>query len=404
MWFEIKLAFRFVFFRQKGFYTKAKFFTIATIAISVAALLVSLSAFRGYIKILSERYSDSSSHIIVSDPYNSVDDLKLTVNNVLDDTLKDSKYFGYLELIVSSQKGIRGLVFEVVEDKIFKDVVLLSRYMKKGSPDCVFKSDRTVIVGSAAAELLSLDIGSPLKVLYAGKGFSNNAKEVTVCGIVDFGLYDLDSRFAYISIQTGSLLFPEARFDSSVKLRLKSDVNLAASAATLSQDLPPGVKVRSWKDINYSMFEAVKMDRLVIFFILSVLIAVSIFNVLATLILLVRELKIDISILQVLGLSMKRVLRIFFMKSIILGLSGFVAGVTLWGTVLFIIQKWGIIVLPKDVYLVSSIPVEVGLVDLVEVLFVVLLFSCAGSIFPLIKLKKNINNEGLSYGIKGYRA
>ncbi|MBN1114251.1 MAG: ABC transporter permease [Oligoflexia bacterium] len=404
MWFDIKLAFRFIFFRQKGFYRVARFFTIGTIAVSVGALLVSLSAFRGYIKILSKRYLDSSSHIIVSDQNLEINSLKDDVVKFARGTIKDAKYFGYLELIAASSSGLRGVVFEVLEKGAFDSVVRIEEYMKEGKPDCIYKSNGAVIIGSAISDILSLKVGDTFKVLYAGSNSGRSASEVTVCGIVNFGLYDLDSRFAYTSIDTASVLFPNADFHSSLKVRLKNDSDLEDTFLLLRAGFLPGVRIRTWKDINFSMFEAVKLDRFVIFFILSILIAVSVFNIITTLILLTRELRIDISVLQVMGIGIKRFLRIFFIKSLMLGVTGYAAGLVLWGLVVFIVGRWGVVVLPEDVYLVSKIPVESGWGELFLVLFVVVFFVCVSSLFPLFSLLKKLKREGVVYGIKGYGA
>ncbi len=395
-----------MFTKPRGFYKAARFFTIGTIALSVAALLVSLSAFKGYLEVLKERYIDSTSDIVVSNEYarNYDGGLKEKIADILGQDLSSAKYFGYLELLVSSSKGVRGLAFEALEEGSFEKVVPIEKYLKLGNANCIFKESSSVIVGVATAEIMDLKLGSPLNVVYSGSNMENSKKTLTVCGVVDYGLYDLDSRLAYISLETGRGLFPEAMFGSSVKIKLMPDVPLDATASRLENDLSIGTRVRTWQDMNYGMLESVKLDRLVIGFVLSVLIAVAIFNIIATLFLLVKELRGEISMLQVLGLSTVRVIRVFFYKALTLGLLGYLFGVGLWFLSIEAVRKWGIITLPADVYLVAKIPVEIGLFDLLLVLVVVVFFVCLGCAVPLFSLFKRFKKEGVYYGVRGQSA
>ena len=406
MLFEIRLALRLLFTKPKGFYKAARFFTIGTIALSVAALLVSLSAFKGYLDVLKERYVDSTSDIVVSNEYGHYYEggLKQKVSGILENDLSDAKYFGYLELLVSSSKGVRGLAFEALEDGSFEKVVSIKRYIKAGDAECIFRNKGGVIIGTASASIMGLDLGSKLNVVYSGTNMENSQRSLKVCGIVDYGLYDLDSRLAYISLDTGRMLFPEADFSSALKVKLTPKASLEDSAAKLEDVLSIGTKVRTWKDMNYGMLESVKLDRLVIGFVLSVLIAVAIFNIIATLILLVRELRSEISMLQVLGMGTVRVIRVFFYKAMILGVMGYVFGTGLWLLSIEAVKKWGIIALPADIYLVSQIPVGVGALELLFVLFVVLFFVCLGCAVPLFSLFRRFKREGVYYGIRGQDA
>ncbi len=404
MLYEIKLAFRFLFVRPKGFYRVARFFTISTIAISVGALLLSLSAFNGYLKVISQRYLDSTSHITVSDMYGRKLDTRSDVIKILGDKLEDAKYSGYLELLVSSEKTIRGLGFEVLEKGSLDKVLEVQKYMQDGTADCIFSTAKGVLIGSSAASVMGLTMGSTVKVLYSGSELNRGPKALKVCGIVDFGLYDLDSRFAYISADTGRYLFPEANFDTILRLKLVSDRQLNRSMELLHKGLYPGANIKSWKDIHYGIFESVKFDRMVIFFILSVLVAVSVFNVIASLILLVREMRPEISVLQVLGLNMKRLMRVFFFQSLFLGLGGYLLGILLWVLSVLLVQKWGIVVIPKEVYLVSQIPMYIRVFDVLHVLAIVILFVSLASILPLMHLFRRFSSEGVYYGVRGQSA
>lgn len=403
MFFDFTLATRLVFKKQKGFYNKARFFTIASIAISVAALLVSFSAFRGYTNVLTKIYKDSGSDIIVSDTSYSVTDLKSIVKNI-DDRILDLKYFGFLELICAGKSNIRGVIFEAVEKGIFENKIInIDIYVKEGTYNSIFESN-SVMIGSVLAELLGVKLGDTIKVFYIDGKNNNETKELKISAIFEYGLYDVDSRFAYISIETGSFLIPNSLYDNSLKIKVKNQNNTFLVADKLRTNLPTMINVKTWFDVNYSMFKAVEMDRRVIFIILTVLIAVAIFNVLTTLILLVRELKVEISILQILGMKVSRIVKLFFFKAIVFGLSGYLIGISIWLLLIFAVNKWGIIFIPKDIYLVSKIPVAISFFDIILVLCVVLFFSILGAVIPAINLNYKIKKEGVIYGTSSYKA
>ena len=403
--FELRIALKFLFVKPRGFYRIARFFTIATLAISVGALLVSLSAFEGYKKIISERYLDSSSHIIASKRFTSIGGDKQKVLEVLQNDVKAVAYSGYLELMLSSPKGLKGAAFQVAEPSSFDNVIPLSKYMEQGTADCIFQGENKAIIGSALAETFQLKKGDTISVVFLQSNMEGQKKSGTqklyVCGISEFGLYDIDSRLCWISSNTAQRLFPGADFEASMKIRLMDKVDLDTATFKLQEALGHAYEVRSWKDINYGMIESIKLDRIVIFFILGILIAVAVFNVFATLIILIREMRVEISVLNILGLNAKRILRMFFMQSLILGLSGYVFGLVLWLLSLWSIKNWGIINLPKDIYLVSQVPIGVNLWDLFSVLFMVLLFVSLASVAPLMHLFRKFKKEGSSYGVKG---
>lgn len=394
--FELRLAVKFLFVKPRGFYRIARFFTIATLGISVGALLLSLSAFEGYKRVISERYLDSSSHIIVTKRFSNDEDIKEKVNGLLGKDVKASAYSGYLELMLSSGRGLKGAAFQVAEPASFDSVIPLSKYMKQGAPKCIFEGKDGVIIGAALADDLGLKVGDTVGIIYL-----RSTRKLHVCGISEYGLYDIDSRLCWISYATAKSIFPEADLMASLKIRLNDTVDLDAVTPKLQESLGYAYEARSWKDINYGMLESIKLDRLVMFFILGVLIAVAVFNVFATLVILIREMRKEIAVLNVLGLNTMRTLSVFFIQAMILGLSGYFTGLIMWALSLWAVRSWGIINLPKDVYLVSQIPVGVSVLDLVYVLLMVVAFVSLASAVPLMHLFNKFKKEGSTYGLKG---
>ncbi|HOW16762.1 MAG TPA: ABC transporter permease [bacterium] len=394
--FELRLALKFLFVKPRGFYRLARFFTIATLGIGVGALLLSLSAFEGYKKIISERYLDSSSHLIVSKRFDSQEDVKQKVLSVIGKDVQAISYSGYIELMLASDAGIKGSAFQVLEKDSFDGVIPLWKYMKQGAQTCVLDTPDGIILGSVLAEELGLKINDAVNVVYL-----KSVKKLTVCGISEYGLYDLDSRISWMAVNTAKKIFPEAELDTAVKIRLKDDVNLEKTASYLQEELGYLYEVRSWEDLNYGLLESVKLDRMVMFFILGVLIAVSVFNVFATLMILIREMRVEISVLNILGLNRKRTLRVFFIQALILGISGYLLGILMWAASFWAVKSWGLINLPKDIYLVSTIPMGASVFDLLSVFLMVLLFVSLASIAPLMHLFNRFKKEGSAYGVKG---
>ena len=387
--FELKLALKFLFIKPRGFYRLARFFTIATIGVSIAALLICLSAFEGYKKVISKRYLDSTSHIIVSKRYSFSDDIKKKVSSIIGEYVSGASYSGYIELMLSSDNGIKGVAFHVVDTDAFKNVIPITDYIVQGNSECLFKERGNIIVGHALAKTLNVKIGDAVKVV-----FQNGSSRLKICAISNFGLYDIDSRLSWMSIGTAVDIFPEADFYSSLRVRLNDGVDIGHVMPKLQEALGYSYETRSWEDINYGMLESIKMDRLVIFFILGILIAVSVFNIFATLTLLIRELRTDIAVLNVIGLDLSRTLRMFFLQALVLGVTGYLIGILLWLTSLWAIRSWGIVSLPQDVYLMSKIPVGINAWDLLSVFCILVGTVCLACAVPLLYLFKRFKREG----------
>jgi ABC-type lipoprotein release transport system permease subunit len=398
---NLKLSLKFLFSSKKKFNKFALFFTFLTIAISVASLLLSLSVFRGYKKILFQRYQDTYSDVYVVDSHHLISNLKESVTYLSDDKVKDLKYASFLELLISSDAGIKGVGAFTLEKGIFKNVINIKPYESKGKANCIFKGINSAAVGITVAESLNLKLGDKFKVIFAG--INKKSVDFKVCSILDFGLHDLNSRIIYISNKTAFSLFPMAGFDSALKIKLKSGVNLKEYTKTLKEKLPLGVDVESWKDFNYSIFESIKLDKLVLSFILSILILVSCFNLVSLLFLYIKELENELTILHVLGLCKKRIINIFFTKALIVSIASFLFGIVLWFFTMFLINTYGIINIPEDIYLISKIPFSFSFVDVLKTFFITIIFTVFCSVFPIIKLFYKIKKHGVIYGFRSYK-
>ena len=398
--FEIKFASAFLFVKNKNFYGLSRIFTILSITVSVTAFLLTLTTFRGYLKVLEERYLDVNSHIVVNDGFSFYDDIKTEISTSFHKDIEDIKYTGYMELLLRSNNRMKGIIVELVEKGSFKNLVNISKYLTSGKLDCVFENNKNIILSNLVAKNLGIKKGDTVDLVFIGKSIGSKAVKLKLCATVDFGLYDLDSRFSYMSLYSVKEHFPAGMYNASVKINIKDETKLNKIVEDLREQYSPTLKIRSWRELNYSMFESIKFDKMVVSFILMILVAVAAFNIISTLILSIQYLKKDFSILSILGLNNTRLLRILFFEASIIGVLSYILAIILWLISMLAVFYFGIIDLPSDIYLVSKIPFDISSLDLFFVFAIVYLFVSIASIFPMFILLKNLQKRGFVNAIK----
>lgn len=370
---KLKLAYKFLFPKGKGktFYSLSKFFTIGSIAIASAAFLIVLSVFRGYIDTISHRYKDVYSDLIITNTVPEQDDIKKTIETKYSNEIEQIGYTGYMELLLSKKGRIHGVAVEFIENPYFLNKI--KKYKVSGDLYCVLK-EKGIVLTKTVAESLNLKINDLVNLIFVGKNTKSHSSYFKLCATVDYGIHNLDNRFAYLSKKSVEFDFPSGIYDASVKIKLKDSVDGDKLVQNIRKEFSPMYIAKTWKDINYGTIESAKFDKLIISIILAILIAIAAFNVAVTLVLSMRYSKEDLAILWILGFKSKNIRQIFLIEGFIISIIAIFFSVILWLSFYFGLKYFISFTLPYGIYLMREIPIYISFKDFLLSVFTVLIF------------------------------
>ena len=218
-----------------------------------------------------------------------------------------------------------------------------------------------------------------------------------VAGLVEIGYYEYDKIFSYISIEEAQDLFQMGKGVSFIEIKL-DDYNLAHKVATeLEDELGYPYKPMTWFDMNRSLYSWMEIEKWGSFVILSLIIMVAAFNIISSLIMVVMEKTREIGILKSMGASAKSIKKIFIFEGLLVGIIGTVLGNIIGYTLGFLQLKFGLISLPSDVYLISSLPIVLEWVDFIAISTISILLSLIASYYPAYKASKLIPVDAIRY-------
>jgi lipoprotein-releasing system permease protein len=267
-----------------------------------------------------------------------------------------------------------------------------------------------IVLGRELANLLQVDIGDKITMVTPDArvsvvGVVPRVRRFEVVGIFEVGMYEYDRTLALIHMEDAARVF---RSENGVTgIRLKFDDLMAAPwlARTVADQLPGMYRVQDWTVQHFNFFKAVRMEKTVMFVILTLIIAVAAFNIVSTLVMVVTDKQADIAILRTLGMSPSSVMGIFMVQGSVIGVVGTVLGV-IFGVMLAlnvetivpaIEQVFSVQFLPADVYYISELPSQLNSEDVIKITLVSLVLSLLATVYPAWRASRTAPAEALRY-------
>lgn len=393
MSFELFIARRYLTARQKqAFISVISLISILGVGLGVASLIVVVGVMHGFSTELRDKILGINAHMVAAVAGGAMHDYRQLMDKAeAVPGVAGATPFVYTEVMLSSPRGVKGVILRGVDAASAGRVLALPREMIAGSLDDLGAPGLFpgIIVGRELADRLGLSLGDTVNLMSpAGKesaaGFTPKVKTFTVCGMFRSGMYEYDSTLAYVSIPAAQELLGFKR-DIVTGIELKAAdvdaVDVLAPALRTALGGPP-IFVRTWIDMNGNLFKALRLEKTAMFVILVMIVVVGSFSIITTLVMLVMEKTRDIAILMSMGATPAAIRTIFMLQGAIIGLVGTALGFSLGLGLALALEKYQFIKIPGDVYPMDHLPVKLDWPDLVVIGLTSLTLCFLATLYP----------------------
>ncbi|KPK40514.1 MAG: hypothetical protein AMJ78_07130 [Omnitrophica WOR_2 bacterium SM23_29] len=363
--------------RKEKFISIISLISILGIAVGVCALIIVIGVMAGFDNDLRDKIVGTNSHLVIEkeggieDPYAVIGRIKGFPH-----VIAASPFLNGQVLIVFGNQTNGIILRGIIPNEEIK-VTRIGEYIKKGSIKNL--KGEGIAIGSELANRFNLDIADAVPII---SPFDGKIRYFKVVGIFNSGMYDYDLNLAFVELRKAQELYGMGTKVGGVGVKI-DDVYLAKDLKMrIQRELGFPYWVRSWMDLNRSLFSALKLEKLAMFIILSLIIIVACFNIISTLIMVVMEKTKDIGILKSIGATNRSIMAIFTLEGLLIGAIGTILGVVSGLGLSYLLEKYQFIQLPRDIYYIDRFPVDVQFGDTVAIVFAALVISLLSCIYP----------------------
>ena len=405
---EKEITFRFLKARKKdGFLNIISIFSFIGISLGVAVLIIVMSVMNGFRSELINKIVGFNAHITVQSYENKyINPARFNIPQ-LNSISKDIISSNSGEAIIVQKDISKGIVLRGYSQNDFSKLKIIKDETFIGDRNSLKKN--YISIGKELSFTLGLNIGDDVTIMSSSGietiiGSLPKKKTFTVISLFESGLTDFDNNIAFINLDTLDEFFNLTYNDRILEIYLKNPQNIE-NQKFIVQKIFPDEFVYSWADTNSSLFSALKVERNVMFIILSLIIIVAAFNIISGLTILVKNKTRDIAILKSIGVLNKSIIKIFFLVGVIIGTSATIFGIFL-GVIFsmyvenlrqFLSNVFDISLFPEEIYFLSTMPSEINPSSIFIISLCSILITIIVSIFPVLKAAKLDPIQSLKY-------
>ena len=396
---EKEITFRFLKARKKdGFLNVISIFSFIGISLGVAVLIIVMSVMNGFRTELIDKIVGFNAHAVVK-PYDKP--LITSDKNYTKGTLSNDG-----EAVIFYKNNTKGILLKGYLENDFKQLAITNNKNFFGSKNL---NQKTISIGRDLSNILGLDIGDEVSIVSPVGvqtliGSLPKQKSFIIISIFESGLSEYDENIAYINLKTLEEFFDKEKDNRFTEYYFKDPKNIEYHKENLMK-LFPDAFVYTWADMNSSLFSALKVERNVMFIILSLIIIVAAFNIISGLTILVKNKTKDIAILKSIGVLNKSIVKIFFLVGVIIGSTATIFGIFLGVTFSLYIENFrqflsstfNISLFPEEIYFLSKMPSEINPTSIILIAICSITITIIVSIFPAFKAAKLDPIKALKY-------
>ena len=392
MRFEVFLAFRFLRARQYAFINLITILSMAGVALGVCALIVVLSVMSGFQDEFTKKIVGMNSHVTIYKAGGSID----RPQAVMDKLGKMPQVTGvspivYGQVMLVAPSAASGAIVYGLQAPGSPKAQELNKHLVAGDMSRMASplGDGLwgVVLGSALARRLGLGVGSVVNVINplgedTPVGRAPKTEPFQVVGIFESGLYQFDSSIVFMGLAAGQRFLGLGKGVSGMEVMLKDLYRAPQLALKIGRELGPMYFARDWISTNKNLFAALKLEKIAMFVILILIVFVASFGIVSSLIMMVMVKTRDIGILKALGATKATLRRVFMLQGLFIGLVGTLVGVGGGLVLCWLLSRYHFIELPKAVYPINTLPVQVEPLMVAAVAGAAVLISLLATIYP----------------------
>ena len=400
--FEIWVSFKYLLPK-----TKEKFFSIITIfsfvgiSLGVATLIIVMSVMNGFRDELTNKILGVNGHLKLQ----HFNNLKINNKDSLDEILSNKIPDIFVNKIIVSQALFSknsfstGVYLKGVEGKYFSERRIFSSI--KPSSIKAFKNNEGIMVGEKLKKKLNLEIGDFVNILSSNNiqtvfGNMPRSSSFKVIGFFNTGMYEYDSALIFIPIEIIQSFLNMQSFFDFYEIQLKNFDELDEKQTQLNRNIPNFLKISDWRQLNPSLFNALEVEKNVMFLILLLIIVVAAFNLISSMIILVSMKRRDIGVLRILGVKKNQILKIFVVNGSIIGILGTFIGCFLGLIFCMNINEIKSFIeffldsnlFSEEIYFFSQLPVIINYSQILKIALISILLSFISTIYPSVRASK----------------
>jgi lipoprotein-releasing system permease protein len=403
---EFFIAIRYLKVRKKAFFSfLTTFIAISGTTLGVAALVITLAVMSGFQRDIRNKILGIQPHILVTRSDGGSFDDYLTVGNKIKNNINvlSVSPFIYKQGIIRGidSASTSGIIIKAIDYAKENKILNISSQIVVSDMKFDGKNigERAIILGCELAKSISTDAGDEVILMFPTNfGRVPKMYKFNVSAVIQSGMYDFDSSLGFIDLKEGQSLFSMPDSVTGLDIHTTNFEKASVTAIQLQKYLSYPYKAKAWLDMNKNLFSALKLEKIMMFLILGLIIIVAAFNIISNLLLLSVQKSKEIGIMSAMGFSNYSISKIFFYEGLIVGSIGTIFGVIFGISLSFALKYLDIFKLPKGIYYVDRLPVSIAPLDIFVVALSAFTISVVAGLYPAYQVAKLDPLEAIRYG------